>query len=63
MDSNLKSMVDDLLSESEIKRTNLYDYKSVKKLIEDDRKGISNNSFFIYQILTMQIWLKTFFGD
>jgi hypothetical protein len=56
-------MVDDLLSESKIKRTNLYDYKSVKKLIEDDRKGISNNSFFIYQILTMQIWLKTFFGN
>jgi len=61
--NDLKSMVDDLLSESEIKRTSLYDYKSVKKLIDDDRKGISDNSFFIYQILTMQIWLKTFFRN
>jgi asparagine synthase (glutamine-hydrolysing) len=58
----LKPLIDEYLSESEIKKRNLWNRNFIKRLIENDRKGIEDNAFYIYQLLTMQIWFKTFFG-
>lgn len=57
----LRQMTDDLLSEHEIKKRGLWNYRVVEKLIKDDRNGREDNAFFIYQLLTLQIWFKTFF--
>jgi asparagine synthase (glutamine-hydrolysing) len=57
----LKPMIDEYLSEYEIKKRNLWNYNYIKKLIENDRKGIEDNAFYIFQFLTLQIWFKTFF--
>ena len=57
----LKPMIDEYLSEHEIKKRNLWNYNYIKSMIENDRKGKEDNAFYIYQLLTMQIWFKTFF--
>ena len=32
----------------------------MKKMIDDDRKGVKDNAYQIYQLLTLELWLRTF---
>ncbi len=57
---DLKEMVDDMLSEAAIKRRGFFNYGYIKKIIDDDRKGIEDNAYRIYQMLTLELWLKRF---
>jgi asparagine synthase (glutamine-hydrolysing) len=56
--NDLKSMVDELLSESNINKRGLINYSFVKKLIDNDRIGDEDNAYQIYQLLTLELWLK-----
>jgi asparagine synthase (glutamine-hydrolysing) len=56
----LKSMVDELLSKEAIEKRGLFDYSFVKHLIDDDRKGIEDNAYRIYQLLTIELWCKEY---
>lgn len=58
--NDLKNMVDDLLSESIIKKRGLFNYDFIKKLIDDDRKGLSDNAHKIYQLLTVELWFREY---
>ncbi|WP_336515907.1 asparagine synthase (glutamine-hydrolyzing) [Pollutibacter soli] len=58
--NDLKGMVDDLLSEENIKRRGFLNYPVVKKIIDNDRKGIEDNAYQIYQFLTLEIWCREF---
>ena len=56
----LKELVDEYLSENRLKKQVFFNYKGVRELIEEDRKGIRDNAHVIYGLLTMQIWMETF---
>ena len=53
-------MVDELLSETNINKRNIFNYEKIKLLIENDRKGIEDNAYRIYQLLTLELWLREY---
>jgi asparagine synthase (glutamine-hydrolysing) len=57
---DLKDMVDDLLSESQVRKRGLLNYAYVKEIIEKDRKGIEDNAYRIYQMLSFELWYERF---
>jgi asparagine synthase (glutamine-hydrolysing) len=56
----LVSFVDDMLSKNTINKRGIFNYYSVKKLIEDDRNGLRDNSYTIYALICIEIWFQTF---
>ncbi|HYP29841.1 MAG TPA: asparagine synthase (glutamine-hydrolyzing) [Blastocatellia bacterium] len=57
---DLRGMVEDLLSESNIKRRGYFDYGPVRRLIDDNLSGREDNSLKIFQLLTLELWHRTF---
>jgi asparagine synthase (glutamine-hydrolysing) len=60
---DLRPMVDDLLSEKRISERGIFKYAYVRKLIEDDRKGIQDNAYQIYQLLTLELWFNEYLSS
>jgi len=58
--NELKTIVDELLSEKNIKKRGLFEYKSIKKMINDDRSGQHDYAYQIYQLLTLEYWFREF---
>jgi asparagine synthase (glutamine-hydrolysing) len=58
--SDLKNMVDDLLSKENVEKRNFFNYEFVKKLIDDDRKGLEDNAYRLYQLLTVELWFRAY---
>ncbi|ULQ54433.1 asparagine synthase (glutamine-hydrolyzing) [Flavihumibacter fluvii] len=58
--SDLKAMVDDLLSKENIEKRGVLNYNVVQKLIENDRKGLEDNAYQIYQLLTVELWFREY---
>jgi asparagine synthase (glutamine-hydrolysing) len=58
--NDLRSMVDELLSKERIERRGFLNYGFVRKMIDDDRKGVSDNAYQIYQLLTLELWCKEY---
>jgi asparagine synthase (glutamine-hydrolysing) len=56
----LKSMVDELLSKEAVEKRAIFNYTFVKKLIDDDRNGIEDNAYRIYQLLTIELWCREY---
>ena len=53
-------MVDELLSEQAISKRGFVNYAVVKKLIDDDRNGIADNAYQVYQLLTLELWCREY---
>jgi asparagine synthase (glutamine-hydrolysing) len=58
--NDLKPMVDDLLSEENISKRGFLNFDFVKKIIDNDRKGIEDNAYQIYQLLTLELWCREY---
>ena len=58
--NELRPMIDDLLSESSIRRRGLFNYAFIKNMIDQDRKGSSDFAYQIYFLLTLELWFKEF---
>lgn len=58
--NELKTVVDDLLSEENIKKRGLFNYKLVEKMINEDRSGKCDYAYQIYQLLTLEYWFREF---
>jgi len=58
--SDLKEMIDDLLSEENVKKRGLLNYPFVKDLIIKDRMGQEDNAYQIYQLITLELWCKEY---
>jgi asparagine synthase (glutamine-hydrolysing) len=58
--NDLREVIDDLLSEGNIKNRGIFNPSFVRKLITDDRKGIADNAYQIYQLLTLELWLASY---
>jgi asparagine synthase (glutamine-hydrolysing) len=56
----LAPMVDELLSETSLRRRGFYQPSAARALIEADRRGIEDNGMVIWTMLTTELWFRTF---
>ena len=56
----LKEMVDDLLSESQVRRRGLFAPQIIRELIAQHRSGRHDWSMQIWQLLTLELWMQVF---
>jgi asparagine synthase (glutamine-hydrolysing) len=57
---DLAVMVGDVFSDAAIRRRGLYKPETVRRLIEDDRKGRADNSHMIWNLLNRELWFAAF---
>ncbi len=60
---DLKTLVDDLLSEESIKKRGLFNHSEVDKLIKNNQLGIRDYSYTIFSLLTIEIWCRKFIDN
>jgi asparagine synthase (glutamine-hydrolysing) len=58
--TDLKPMVDDLLSKEKTEKRGFFNYSYVKQLIDNDRAGVEDNAYRIYQLLTLELWCQKY---
>ena len=58
--TDLREMVDDLLSESRIRDRGLFDAGVVKRIVSSHRSGSGEWAAQIWQLLTLEVWMQTF---
>lgn len=56
----LKPMVDDLLGEEAVRKRGIFNYSYLKRIIDEDRMGVRDNAYRIYQLLTIELWFREF---
>ncbi|HET8666815.1 MAG TPA: asparagine synthase C-terminal domain-containing protein, partial [Terriglobales bacterium] len=57
---DLRDMVDELLSESQVRDRGFFNSAPVHRMVAEHRAGTSDWSMQIWQLLTLEIWLRTF---
>ena len=57
---DLKDLIDELLSETQVKKRGLFNYVYVRQLIDEDRKGLADHAYRIYQLITLELWLREY---
>jgi asparagine synthase (glutamine-hydrolysing) len=60
---DLKEMVDDLLSESRLKKRGIFQPDAVRSLVQQHRSGVQDWSMQIWQLLTFEIWTEQFIDN
>ena len=60
---DLKPMVDELLSKENIVKRGFFNFDFVKKIIDNDRNGIEDNAYQIYQLLTLELWCREYLDN
>jgi asparagine synthase (glutamine-hydrolysing) len=56
----LRPMVDDLLSESQVRKRGLFRPEVVRRYVDEHRRGAEDWSMQIWQLLTLEIWMQLF---
>ncbi len=56
----LAPMIDDILSESALRRRGIFHPKAVRRLIVEDRQGKEDYALAIWTLLTVELWFRTF---
>jgi asparagine synthase (glutamine-hydrolysing) len=56
----LKEMVDDLLSETQIRKRGLFRPEAVRRYVQEHRRGVQDWSMQVWQFLTLEIWMQNF---
>lgn len=57
---DLRDMVEDLLSERNIRARGYFNYKFVRQLLDDNLSGREDNSLKVFQLLTLELWHRAF---
>jgi asparagine synthase (glutamine-hydrolysing) len=57
---DLRPMVDDLLSETQVRKRGLFRPEVVRRYVEEHRRGAQDWSMQIWQLLTLEIWMQLF---
>ncbi|HVI10012.1 MAG TPA: asparagine synthase (glutamine-hydrolyzing) [Candidatus Binatia bacterium] len=60
---DLREMVDDLLSETNIRRRGLFRPEAVRRLVTEHRSGAEDWSMQIWQFLTLENWMRVFLDN
>lgn len=64
LNNDLRKLVDNLLSRENVENRGIFKWKSVHDLIEQDRLGKSDNSYPIFALLCIEVWMRIFIdGD
>jgi asparagine synthase (glutamine-hydrolysing) len=58
--NDLRKMVDDLLSESNVQKRGLLRPAEVRKFVNEHRSGAQDWSMQIWQLLTLEFWMQSF---
>ncbi len=58
--TSLKPMIDDLLLEETIKRRGLFDFREVRRIIEQNQSGKEDFNLQVFQLLNLEIWMREF---
>jgi asparagine synthase (glutamine-hydrolysing) len=58
--NDLREMVDDLLSDTNIKKRGLFRPESVRRFVDEHRSGSEDWSMQIWQFLTLDNWMRIF---
>jgi asparagine synthase (glutamine-hydrolysing) len=56
----LREMVDDLLSDSNIRKRGLFRSEAVRRFVDEQRSGAQDWSMQIWQVLTLEHWMRIF---
>ncbi len=59
---DLREMVDDLLSETNIRKRGLFRPEAVRRFVDEHRSGAEDWSMQIWQFLTLEHWMRIFLG-
>ena len=57
---DLKEMVDDLLSPSQLRDRGVFRPETVRRYVDEHRSGAQDWSMQIWQFLTLELWMRTF---
>ncbi|MGA8428469.1 MAG: asparagine synthase (glutamine-hydrolyzing) [Candidatus Sulfotelmatobacter sp.] len=57
---DLKEMVDDLLSVSQIRKRGLFRPDAVRRYVDEHRSGRQDWSMQLWQLITLELWMQTF---
>ena len=58
--NDLREMVDDVLSDTNIRKRGLFRPEAVRRFIDEHRKGVEDWSMQIWQLLTLEHWMRIF---
>jgi asparagine synthase (glutamine-hydrolysing) len=58
--NDLRLMVDDLLSESQVQKRKLFRPNVVRRYVDEHRRGTEDWSMQIWQLLTLETWMQLF---
>jgi asparagine synthase (glutamine-hydrolysing) len=58
--NDLKEMVDDLLSVSQLRQRSLFRPERVRSMVDEQRRGSRDWSMQIWQFLTLELWMRMF---
>ncbi|HEX9983065.1 MAG TPA: asparagine synthase (glutamine-hydrolyzing) [Thermoanaerobaculia bacterium] len=58
--NDLREMVDDLLDERTIRARGLFNPAAVRRLIEEQRSGRNDWSLQLWQLLTLELWMREY---
>jgi asparagine synthase (glutamine-hydrolysing) len=56
----LRPMVDDLLSDTQVRKRGLFRPEVVRRYVDEQRRGAEDWSMQIWQLLTLEIWMQLF---
>jgi asparagine synthase (glutamine-hydrolysing) len=56
----LRPMVDELLSETQVRKRGLFRPEVVRRYVDEQRRGAEDWSMQIWQLLTLEIWMQLF---
>ncbi|MGA7970117.1 MAG: asparagine synthase (glutamine-hydrolyzing) [Terriglobales bacterium] len=57
---DLRPLVDDLLSDSQVRSRGLFQPQTVRRYVDEHRRGAEDWSMQIWQLLTLEIWMQLF---
>ena len=60
MHRDLGPMVDDLLSEESVRSRGYFRYKTIRKMIDDNRNGRQDYGHRLWGLLTIELWHRIF---
>ena len=60
MKSYMKPLINKYLNENNINKRGIFNYSFIKKLIDDELKGKSDNSYKLYFLISLEIWFQKF---
>lgn len=60
LQKDLRDLVEDLLSQKNIEKRGYFDYRAVRRLIDDNLAGREDNNLKVFQLLMLELWHRQF---